>query len=428
MRSERRKFMESRRNRGRVVLALALALLLIGATALGAQEGPPPPPEGLVFSGSVITGLRYRSYAGGSENVFDIDAGDDYLVEGDTASLRGTLNKGAYGATFALSLNANNSFAGMWTTGAVYVSEVNLWGKFLDNKLQAKAGYYGDFDYFTPVGAFSLAGGAASNALQLTAYPIEGLQIDVRTKNLHTGNATPPVFPFTPNVWYEGEQFLRNIDVGVKYVNPNFTVFVAFDDDYTRDAGLGPLMRSNNNQTDVFGYFAFTGVPKLSVGVESKFLDLTSERPDPADATKDMGITIQTALNASYQITDAFSLRAWVIAGMDDAGLSGLMVANQLLGADGFTFAVDLEGTYKINDALTFSLRPIFIIPDTEKADIFNISVKPKLAWAVAAFPYAATINFWYMLKVFGENGDAYAANGNEALNHSIAATFGWTF
>jgi hypothetical protein len=417
--------MENRRKQGWLVVVLALALLVVGAAALGAQEGPPPPPEGLTFSGSVITGLRWRNWVAGEDNVFDIDAGDDYLVEGDTATLRAALNKGTYGASFALSLNANNSFAGMWTTGAIYVSEVSLWGKVLNNKLQLKAGYYGDFDYFTPVGAWSLAGGPASNAIQLTAYPIDGLQIDVRTKNLHTGNTTAPAFMVTTNDWYVGEEYLRNIDVGVRYVNPNFTAFVAFDDDYNIPARS---FRANEFQTDIFAYFAFTGVPKLSVGVEAKFVDLTSERPDPVDPTEDLGITIQTALNASYQITDAFSARAWIIAGLDDAGVSGLMAPNQLLGEDGFTFAVDLEGSYNLNDALTFSLRPIFLIPNTEDADIFNISLKPKVAWTLAAFPHAATVNLWYMLRVYGENGAAYVANNNEALAHSAAVTFGWTF
>jgi hypothetical protein len=409
-------------------LVFALVVVMVGAAVLGAQEGPPPPPEGLTFSGSVITGLRYRSYAAGlGDNVFDIEAGDDYLVEGDTAALRGTLNKGTYGATFGLSLNANNSYAGMWTTGAVYVSEASLWAKILDNKIGVKAGYFGDFDYFSPVNAWSLAGGSASNALQLTAYPIDGLQIDVRTKNLKNANTKEPVFMAVTNDWYKGDEYLSNIDVGVRYVNPSFTVFVAFDDDFTWKDPSNLFARANEYQTDVFGYFAFTGVPKLTVGVESKFLDLTSHRTDMATGEA-VGITNVSALNASYQITDALSARIWLIAGADHLGMSGLPAAYQLLGSDYFTAAVDVEAAYKLNNSIRFILRPVFQIPTTEKPEIFNISVKPKVEWTLFAFPYAATINFWYMLRYYSTDGAAYVGNNNENLNHTIAATFGWTF
>jgi hypothetical protein len=423
--------MENRKNKGRLALVLALALLLLGAVVLGAQEGPPGPPEGLTFSGSVITGLRWRSTvqtpAGYDEttqtvipatykyNVFDIEAADDFLSSGDTAALRAALNKGFYGLNFGLMLNANNTLTDkFWVTERIYVSEASLWAKFLENKAGVKAGYYADFDYFSPVNAWSLG---ANSAVQLTAYPIQGLQIDVKSRvqpaNNVFGNWADPV-------WYEGEQWVRNIDVGVKYVNPTFTAFVAFDD----DAGAPPI--EDHPQIDVFGYFAFTGVPKLTVGVESKFLDLTSERPDPADGTKDIGITNVTALNASYQITDALSARAWIVLGASTDGL--VFPANELLGADGFSMAVDLEGTYKLNDAWTFSLRPIFSIPNTEDADIFDISVRPKAAWTLATGPYAATINFSYKLRVFGENGINYLNNNSEALNHAASVTFGWTF
>jgi hypothetical protein len=419
-------------------LILFLTALTVGATALGAQE----PVEGLVFSGSVITGLRYRSFGsmGGGYNVFDIDAGDDYLVEGDTASLRAALNKGFYGATFALSLNANNSYAGFWTVGDLYVSEATAWAKLLNDKLQAKVGYYGDFDYFSPVNAWSLAGaGGASNALQMTVYPMPGLQIDVRTKNLSNLNhASHPQFMGFQNNWYNGEEYLRNIDAGLRYVNPNFTAFVAFDDSSTAStAGTPEVLGSDGvtvvepavsgdavTQADVYGYFAWTGVPKLSVGVESKFLDLTSERKNfGGDA---IGITNVTALNANYQFTGALSARLWLIAGAASDGLDG---ASELLADDGgFTFTADAEAAYKLNDALTFSLRPIFNVPNTKNFDVFNISVRPKVAWTLAAIPYAATINFWYKLRVYGEKTTSYANNDHEALNHTVALTFNWSF
>jgi hypothetical protein len=410
--------MKNQKGQSRLMAAFVLVLLVAGVAALGAQEE-------LTFSGSVISGLRYRSYAGGAENVFDIDAGDDYLVEGDTATLRGALNKGAYGANFALSLNANNTQGNFWTVDRIYVSEASLWAKILNEKLQVKAGFFGDFDYFTPVNAWSLGPAGGTNALQLTVYPIEGLQIDVRTKN--APNNTLPVGGFGSYTRFEGDEFGRNIDVGFRYSNPSITAFVAFDDNY---AVPGPFNAyPNEYQADVYAYFAYTGVPKLSVGLETKFLDLLAERKkidEGSGEEEDVGITNITGINASYQITDAFFLRAWFILGASSAGMVGDV--NELLENDGITFTVDLEGSYKINDALTFSLRPIFVIPDTDKTDIFDISVKPKLAWAIAPGPHAATINFWYMLKYFSEKGANYIGNDNESLNHTVACTFNWSF
>jgi hypothetical protein len=432
------------------VLILALALLVVGAAALGAQEGPPPPPDGLSFSGSVITGLRYRSYAAdGNENVtgdhdmdpatpdqlynratygynvFDIDAGDDYLVEGDTAALTATYNKGNYGGTFSLAFNANNSRFGLWTPLALNINEVSLWGQFLDNKIKVKAGQFGDFDYTSPINVWSMAGGPASNAIHLTVYPIQGLQFDVRTKNLQ--NSNPDHNPFVSNNWYTGMDYVRNIDVGVRYVNPNFTVALVLDDDYTKPgsvAGPPPPFARGDYQVDVYGIFAFTGVPKLSVGLETRFYDLTSERKK-LGTTDALGITNVTALNASYQITDALSARLWVDVGADIAGLTGGALA--LLQDDGFTVAADLEMAYKLNDSITFSLRPMFGIPDTDKEG-FIVSVKPRVSWAIAPFPFAATINFWYMLRYYDEHTTAYTNNDKEALNHTVACTFGWTF
>jgi hypothetical protein len=431
-------------------LILLLAVLLTGIAVLGAQEegpppGPPPPPEGLTFSGSVITGLRWRHWVAGApgtagtDNVFDIDAGDDYLVEGDTAALRGALNKGTYGANFGLSLNANNTEAQFWTVDRIYASEASLWANFLNNKLGVKAGFFGDFDYFTPVLALSLGPEGGTDAVQLTAYPIDGLRIDVRTRNSPNNKAF--MGPWGTPRWYDAEQFGRNIDAGVKYSNPNFTVFAAFDDTFTPDSG-NPFMLDPNTglptavpdpayvaevyRADAFAYFGFTGVPKLTVGLEGRFIDLMSERKKPG--TNDaVGITIATALNASYQISDAFSARVWLLAGAIPIGGS-MMVANELLGTDGFTTGVDVELAYKLND-LTFSLRPIVQIEDTNANDmIIDFSVKPRVSWAIAQMPYAATINFWYMLRYYGENGVGYASNNNEELAHSIAVTFGWNF
>jgi hypothetical protein len=456
--SERSKTMKKQKGRFPRATALVLAAFFAVTAALGAQEG-------LTFGGSVITGLRYRSYVGGEDNVFDIDAGDDYLVEGDTASLRATLNQGTYGASFALSLNANNTQAAFWTPDRLYVSEASLWAKILNNKLQVKAGYFGDFDYFSPVNAWSLAGGPASNATQLTVYPIEGLQIDVRTKNSasNIGGFSNPGAWSAAN-WYHGEEFLRNIDAGVRYANPSFTAWVAFDDSSTASTPTGtpPTLKPGTSdetdkdnwatpgttgeavyQTDVFGYFAFTGVPKLSVAVETKFLDLTTERkgPNPVDANgnlvrddndelvpgEDIGITNITALNASYQITDALSARLWLVAGAATDGI--IMTSYALLeNDDGFTFTADLEGTYKLNDALTFYLRPIFAIPNTKDADIFVFSVRPKVSWAIAPMPYAATINLWYKLRAYGDKTVEYANNNKKALSHTVACTFGWSF
>jgi hypothetical protein len=408
-------------------LVLLLAVLLTGVAALGAQEGPPPPPDGLTFSGSVITGVRWRSNqpndSGEWGGLFDINAEDDFLVNGDTAALRAVYDRGTYGGSFGLALNANNTQDNFWTADRIYVSEANLWAKVLDSKLGIKAGYFADFDYFSPVDAWSLFSG---NAVQLTAYPIPGLQFDVRAR-------TQPfrymyfADGWNPAVWYENEEFGRNIDAGVRYSNPDFTVWVALDDDYTETAAL--FGRSNNFQLDVFGYFAYTGIPKLTVGVETKFLDLLSERKNLTDLSKTIGITNVTAINASYQITDAFSARIWLVAGADHFGFGN--TARPILGDDGFdgiTVAADVELGYKLNDALSFSLRPVFQVPDTEDFSIFNLSVKPKVTWTLAPFPYGATINFWYKLKVLGEGDAAYANNNNEALHHTLNLTFGWTF
>jgi hypothetical protein len=436
MSNERRELMEDRRKLSRIVPVLVLVLLVAAAAALGAQELP----DGLVFSGSVTTGLRYRSRVSAgvidnpdptlppiavyNENVFDIDAGDDYLVEGDTVALRGALNKGTYGANFGLSLNANNTQGNFWTPARLYVSEASLWAKLLENKIGVKAGFFGDFDYFSPVNAWNLGPAGGTNAIQLTAYPIEGLQIDVRTKN--SASNTNGVGDYNPPDWYKGDEYLRNVDVGARYSNATFTAFVAFDDDFTPDSRFTPFdVYLNNYQADIFAYFAYTGVPKLSVGVESKFLDLASDRKKGDGSGDAVGITNVTALNASYQITDALSARAWFAFGSATDGLEG---ANELLGDDGFTFTVDAEGTYKLNDALTFHLRPIFNVPNSENFDVFNFSLRPKVAWTLASFPYGATINFWYKLRIYGEKTASYAGNDNEALNHSLAVTFSWAF
>jgi hypothetical protein len=415
-------------------LILFLAVLLTGVAALGAQEGPPPPPpppEGLAFSGSVITGLRYRNNVQIDPAVidntgvvttpakfgdrFDVDATDDYLSAGDTAQLRGALNKGFYGLNFGLALNANNTQDGFWVVDQMYVNEASLWAKFLDNKIGVKAGYYADFDYFTPVQAYSLG---ASSAVQLTVFPIAGLQIDVKSRLSPFNN----VFgTWAAPVWYDGEEWARNVDVGVKYVAPNFTVFAAFDNDYS----LVPPPGRASEQIDVFGYFGWTGTPKLTATVDGKFFDLTSEVKDAAGDA--VGITIATALNVGYQISDALSARAWFIAGSVPIGGS-IMAAKPLLGEDGFTFGVNAEVSYKLNDKFTFFLTPVFQIPDTEKADIFDISVRPKMAWALATGPYAATINFSYTLRVYGKDGEAWSSNNEEALLHIAAVTFGWNF
>jgi hypothetical protein len=431
-------------------LILFLAVLLTGVAALGAQEGPPPPPpppEGLAFSGSVITGVRYRSYVplGGpgtpAENRIDIDAGDDFLSSGDTAALRAALNKGTYGANFGLALNANNTPDGFWVGDKyVYVNEASLWGKFLDNKIGVKAGYYADFDYFTPVNVWSLG---ANSAIQLTVYPIDGLQIDVKSviqpANLFFGMWNAPK-------WYEGdkwvEEWARNVDVGVKYVKPNFTAFVGLDDLYTigspGDSTTNPPVPAvaDSTQVDVFAYFGWTGTPKLTATVETKFLDLTSERAHPIEQDKDYGITNVTGVQVGYQITDALFARAFFLLGALAPGFPAGMAVGQgaakpLLGEDGFSLAVDIEASYKLNDALTFYLKPAFQIPDTDPAvgDMwFDFGVRPKVAWTVAPGPYAATINFSYWLKVFGEDGWAYTNNNKEALHHTVAVTFGWTF
>jgi hypothetical protein len=359
-------------------------------------------------------------------NVFDIDAGDDYLVEGDTVALRGALNKGTYGLNFGLSLNANNTQASFWTIDRIYVTEASLWAKFLDNKIGVKAGNFADFDYFTPVSAWSLAAG---DGLQLSAYPIQGLQIDVRVK---TGGDNRVMGSWEAPIWFDGEQLSRNIDFGVKYVNPSFTAFAVFDNDFTLNRNFFPG-RTNNYQTDVFAYFAYTGIPKLTATLETKFLDLFSDRkktPDPITGDVDaVGITNVTGIQVGYQITDAFKALARISAGLDVVGIGALPAGLPLIGGDdGITLAVDVDLIYVLNDALTFSLRPIFEIPTTEEVGDFVVSVKPKVAWTIATGPYAATINFWYMLRYYGENTAAYTSNDKEALNHTIACTFGWTF
>ncbi|MDR1177092.1 MAG: hypothetical protein LBK83_16655 [Treponema sp.] len=409
-------------------LMLILTALTVGVTALGAQE----PVEGLAFSGSVITGLRYRSFGGtAGYNVFDIEASDDYLSEGDTATLRAALNRGFYGASFALTLNANNTQANLWTVDRIYAGEVSLWAKLLNDKLRIKAGYDYDYDYFTPVSAWCLTPDwPGSNALQLTVYPIEGLQIDVRAKNSPANNAFGS---WQTPAWYKGEEYARNIDVGVKYVNPNFTVFAAFDDNWTAgtpgDQQADPPVDAvdDSTQADIFGYFAFTGIPKLALSMESKFQDLTAEKKD-IDGDK-IGVTNITALQAGYQITDAFYARVFFIAG--GPGKPGSFFNTKpLLGEEGFSFAVDAEFSYRLNDALTLSLRPIFQIPDTEYADHFDLFVKPKVAWTLASFPYAATINFWYMLGYYSDESETWKASGNgkDNLFHTLAVTFNWSF
>jgi hypothetical protein len=451
-------------------LFLVLVVLLSGVAAVGAQEGPPPPPEGpppfggpppppegLSFGGSVITGLRYRSWgAGEGYNVFDIEATDDYLVEGDTATLRATLNKVSYGATLAVSFTGNNTQANFWTLDRIYASEVSAWAKILNDKFQAKAGYFNDFDYFTPVNAWNLADVCPTNAVQLTAYPIEGLRIDLRAKTSDL-NANLIFGGWNAPNWYNGEEFARNIDVGVKYVNPNFTAFVAFDDSSTASSpavdavyagppGMGdPIIDAvpavdAETQANVYGYFAWTGIPKLIVGVESKFEDLGSERKysqsgpplayTPSYTLGDkVGITNATALNVGYQITDAFYARAFFIAGA--VGKPGSFTAIPLLGGeDGFSFAVNAEFAYKLNNAFTFFLTPIFQIPDTEDADRFDIFVKPRVAWALGSFPQAATINLWYEFRYFSDKSRTYyeTGNGKDNLFHVAALTFGWMF
>jgi hypothetical protein len=336
-------------------------------------------------------------------------------VEGDTVALRGAYNKGTYGANFGLSFTGNGTQANFWTPDRIYASEASLWANLLDSKLGVKAGYFGDFDYFSPVNAWNLTGLYPTNAVQVTVYPITGLRIDVRTKN------SPQNFPgWAAPVWYDAEEWAGNIDGGIKYSNSTFTAFVALDNDYS----AVPFGRANQWQTDAFAHFAFTGVPKLTLSVESKFIDLLSARDDASGDA--VGITNVTGVQVGYQITDAFFARANFILGADDMGISG--ESHELLGADGFSFVVDIEGSYKLND-LTFSLRPIFLLPNTEDAGAFNISVKPKIAWTIAPM---TTINFWYMLRYYGDGGDngtaAYASNDNENLNHSVALTFNWAF
>jgi hypothetical protein len=458
--------MKKRNEQIRSVLLIALVLLVAGAATLGAQEGPPPPPDGLTFNGSVTTGLRYRSWAGtdmfsgapGGYNVFDLYTVDDTAVAGDTASLRASLNRGNYGASFGLGLNANNTQDNFWTAERIYVNDANLWANFLDNKIRVQAGYFFDWNW-SPVFSWFLGGGS-SNALQLTITPIEGLQFDVRSKTSRSNGysyahvtSTSPVLDSNGDLtdvnvnvtsggngwkipdWYDGLEYAANIDGRIRYSNSSVNAWVVIDDNWDDAGDIFGAPRKDGYQLNLWGFFAYTGIPKLTLSVESQFYDVTSQRTydnfsapptDPADVGKDIGITNITALLVGYQITDAFSATAKFAAGGDHTGLVG--TTKELLGSDGFTCGVDILVAYKLNDALTFSLQPVFMIEDTEKPEIFDISVRPKLAWTIASFPYGATIGFSYKLKYLSEDGVAYVANNNETLNHTVITSFSWSF
>jgi hypothetical protein len=399
--------MEKQRHTGRRAAALILAMFVVSAVSLYAQA-----PAGLSLSGGVTSGFRFRTLVSPAlENQIDLYAFDDVLVNGDTAALRGALDQGTYGANFGLSLNANNSADGMFTPVGVTVSEASFWAKFLDNKVGIKAGYFGDPDYFTPLGAWSLAGLAASDSIQLTAYPLEGLRIDVRTRNWPVGAAG--------SVLFNAEQFAKNIDFGVKYSNPTFMVFAAFDDNCTP---------ADVWQADAFLYFGYTGIPGLTLSVESKFLDLFAERKDMAGDA--VGITNKTSVQAAYQITGDLSARAWFYVG--SAAISGPAIGfgEELLGAEGFTFAVNAEVGYRLNESLRITLTPVFQIENTKNADIFDISIRPRLEWNIAPFPYAATVFFYYKFEKYGKGGLlAKDFTGEESpIIHSIGAVFSWAF
>jgi hypothetical protein len=378
----------------------------------GGNRGPdsPPPPTGIALSGSVISGLRFQNTGNG--NIIDVYAGDDYLVGGDTVAFRGALNQGTYGLNFGLSLNANNTYDGFWTSDRLYVTEANVWAKFLESKIAVKAGFFGDNDYFTPVNAWSLAGGPASNAVLLTIAPIPGLQFDIRAKTIDFPHAAPA----PTHTWFDPEDFARNIDFGVRYVNPSFTFFVGFDN------GNGP----NYQQIDVEAYFGFTAIPKLTLSVESKFQNLTEENGG--------ALTAVAGLQAGYQIADALFARIFIDLGAAAPGFGGPPPATALLTkGTGFTLSTNTEFQYTLNDAIKLFFTIGVQIPNTDDIHL-DVFVKPKLAWTLGPFPYAATINFFYTFYYYGEPSASYpvaswySTNGGKSIANTLSLTFGWTF
>jgi hypothetical protein len=165
-------------------------------------------------------------------------------------------------------------------------------------------------------------GWPASFGTQLSVNPVEGLSIAVRTKNKASS---------TSKDWYAGEQFARNIDVGIKYSNATFTAIAAFDDNYVKKEG-SPFDPISEYLANAYAYASFklTAVPKLGLGVETRFNDLLQEAEDADEEA--VGITNITALSVSYQITDALSSLLWGYAG---AGPIAAGATKQLLGEAG---------------------------------------------------------------------------------------------
>jgi hypothetical protein len=430
--------MESRKNRGR--FALALALLLAGAMALGAQEGPPPPPEGLTFSGGLNTGVRFTTYAVDGFAPKADPYFDHYITDLGPVNflmLNGRYDGGNYGAQFGLGFTPVDPGFAAPPSDMIAINNAFGWVYALDKKLHIRAGKVEEFNW-TSVNVWSPNYRRLSWAAGYTV--IDGLTVNVYGDIPNPGITDQ----FTP------EAYAKNLDLGVYYTSTPFDFFVVVDDtgNYRPSGGNNgspgdptaippvpatPAADPDPDHLDAFFQFSLKSVTNLTLSLESKVQNIYSSDSDLRPISNITGIL------AGYKFTDKLAAQTFVQLGNGDFTTFFDGGAKAIDEDMDFTFALKPQVSYAITDSLKVYLDAAFSVPRTQSFEDFNMYFLPWIQWAIAPglFGPAAQIQFRYRLDVYNDDRPADPATGfaggakvrnDGSLAHSVAVELSISF
>jgi hypothetical protein len=414
------------KGQARLVAALVLVLLAAGTVALGAQEGPPPPPEGLTWSGSLNTGVRFSTYL--VDNLLAMPKGEDpnfdHYLDGPVnfLMLNGRYEKGNYGAQFGLGFTPSYSPAAP-EPDQIFLNNAFGWVYALDRKLYIRAGKIEEFNW--TINIWSPNYRRLSWAAGYTIF--DGLTVNVYGD---IPNPSDPTAEITP------EAYARNLDLGIYYTSSPFDFQLVVDDKGKYHEG-GP---TNVDQLDIFFQVTLKSIPKLNLSLESKFQNLYSSNDDAL-------IGNITGINAEYKFTDKFGAKLWTQLGNGDfTGFFG--ATDKAIDEDmDFTLALKPQVNYAISDSLKFFFDVWFTVPRITEFEDFNLRLFPSLQWVIAPGPFfpAASIKFAYYLDVYNDDrplvpnsdpaggppvfaGGSKFRNDDEALAHVFFVAFAISF
>jgi hypothetical protein len=407
--------MKNQKSWRRLVAAFVLALLAFGAVAtLGAQEGPPPPPEGLTWSGSMNTGVRVSTFLAdgvpdmaappGSTPKKQDDPTFDHYLDGpiNFLGLNGRYDKGNYGAQFGLGLTPNFGPPGPPPPDQLAINNAFGWVYALDKKLYIRAGKIEEFNWTINIWSpnYRRLSWAAGYTL------LDGLTVNVYGDIPNPSDTTAKITP---------EAYARNLDLGVYYTSAPFDFQIVVDDkgEYHADEG---------DQLDVFFQVTLKSITNLNLSLESKILNIYNSN----DAALIGNIT---GINVDYKFTDKLGAKLWTQLGNGD--FTGFFGANdKAIDEDmDFTLALKPQVNYAITDSLKFFFDVFFAVPHVTEFDQFNMRFFPSLQWVVAPGPFfpAASLKFAYYLDVFNYE-PTKLRNDDEALAHTFFVALGINF